>query len=338
MKRRILALLLLGAFGVTMFSCADDGKASESPSDVASENVSDESKAPSASSEAEGDSDKENSISVVVLGDSIARGCALKEVEKSRFSALLGDKLKNNYENVSIVNYGVDGMTGAELVARLSTNPPAELADCDYVLISIGGNNVLGSLPYVLGLDILDNEKNKTLFADYGMYLAAPDAETKKKYQYASEQIQLLIKTMNQKSSSSDFENLVVSAATDLRNEIPAIVSAVKSNNPNAKVIFQTIYNPYNNLKIAVPDSVETVDLEAIGERSVKGMNNVINELAESKGYTVADVYTSFEGLSLRPVNASWDLVAQAVEFDPHPNEFGHSVISDLYYEIMRGC
>jgi hypothetical protein len=172
--------------------------------------------------------------------------------------------------------------------------------------------------------------------ADYTAYLTAKDDETRNKYSYAPVQIKALMETMNEKSKSDEFENLVVSAANDLRNEIPAIISAIRSKNPDAKIIFQTIYNPYNNLKIEITGMPETVDLDSFGERSVSGMNDVIKELSESKGYTVADVWTAFDVLALRPVNADWDLMKQTVEYDPHPNEFGHSVIADVYYEIIK--
>ncbi len=340
MKKRILSILLVFLLGITLCSCVDDDSGGETLSDVTSDNVPDT--APSVPDNGAPPSPdmpvsaSGESVSVVVLGDSIARGYGLKEVEKSRFSAVLGDKLKSDYKNVTVSNHGVDGMTGAELVAFLSMNAPSELESCDYVLISIGGNNVLGSLPSVLGLDILDIEKNKTLMADYTAYLTATDDETREKYSHAPVQIKALMEKMNDRSESDEFENLVVSAANDLRNEIPAIISAVRSKNPDAKIIFQTIYNPYNNLKIEITGIPETVDLDSFGERSVSGMNNVIKELSESKGYTVADVWTAFDSLALRPVNADWDLMKHTVEYDPHPNEFGHSVIADVYYEMIK--
>ena len=167
------------------------------------------------------------------------------------------------------------------------------------------------------------------------MYLSATDEATKKQYEASFLQVQTLMNTMNTKAESEEFENLIVSAANDLRNEIPAIVSAVNAKNPNAKIIIQTIYNPYNNMKIEFPQ-IATVDLEAIGERSVAGMNEVIKELSSANGYTVADVWTSFEGLSLKAVNADWDLMKQVIEYDPHPNEFGHAVIADVYYGLIK--
>lgn len=340
MTKRILSIFLVLLLGITLCACTDDDSGGETLSDVTSDSVPntnpsvpDNGAPPSPDMPASAGGD---SISVLVLGDSIARGYGLKEVEKSRFSAVLGDKLKNDYKNVTVSNYGVDGMTGADLVAFLSTNPPAELNDCDYVLISIGGNNVLGSLPSVLGLDILDIEKNKTLMSDYTAFITAIDEETKNKYSHAPVQIKALMDQMNERADSDEFENLVVSAANDLRNEIPAVISAIRSKNPDAKIIFQTIYNPYNNLKIEITGIPETVDLDSFGERSVSGMNNVIKELSESKGYTVADVWTAFDILALRPVNADWDLMKQTVEYDPHPNEFGHSVIADVYYGIIK--
>ena len=79
----------------------------------------------------------EGSISIVVLGDSIARGYGLENVETQRFSSLLEEDLKTVYKDVSVVNYGVDGQTGAELLSVLQNSPPAELNNCDCVIISI---------------------------------------------------------------------------------------------------------------------------------------------------------------------------------------------------------
>ena len=84
------------------------------------------------------------SVRFVVLGDSIAHGYGLADIEGDRFSSVLASKLRGNFESVAAVNYGIDGLTGIGLCEKLRAGEFTQgLQGADYVLVSIGGNNIL---------------------------------------------------------------------------------------------------------------------------------------------------------------------------------------------------
>lgn len=337
--KRIILLLMALTMGIGLVSCTDGDNSSKTPTDNSMSTPegtpSNDMSTPSGTPSDIPANVPTEPISVVVLGDSIARGYGLENVEIERFSSLLAEKLTSHYSSVDMSNYGVDGMTGAELLAFLQTNPPKELAKCDYVLISIGGNNILGQLSSLAALENLMKGFDPKVFTDYILYLNAEEGQ-KDKFSYAVEEVNKLLAAVNDAFLSEDFAKMAGNAKEKLYEEIPAIVSEIKKQNPTAKIMLQTVYNPYKNMNVALPLIQQTVDMSAHGERAVSGLNEVIKSLSEKQGYTVADVWSAFEGASERPINAYFGLFPLALEVDPHPNKIGHQVIADIYYQLIK--
>lgn len=337
--KRIIPVLLALVMGMGLVSCTDGDNSSKTPTDNSMSSPvgtpSADQSTPSGTPSDIPANVPQSPLSVVVLGDSIARGYGLENVEDERFSKLLSEKLAPHYSSVDISNYGVDGMTGEELLAFLQANPPAEIAKCDYVLISIGGNNILGQLSSLAALENLMKGIDPQVLTDYILYLNAEEGQ-KDKFIYAVEGVSTLLKSIDSAFLSEDFAKLASDAKEKLSVEIPSIVSEIKKQNPNAKIMVQTVYNPYKNMVVTLPHIQQTVDMSAHGINAVSGLNEVIKSLSDEQGYAVADVWSAFEGASERPINAFFGLFPLTIEVDPHPNKIGHRIIAEVYYQLIK--
>lgn len=354
--RRFTALLVLFMFfSILLSACAqetaEDGVSNQevfgSESEITNENSS-QSDASGDVSDAPAMSDKfpiesrpdsaieEKSISIVVLGDSIARGYGLADVESQRFSSVLNKKLSSVYTDISMSNYGVDGQTGAELLEWLATTPPSELSDCDCVIISIGGNNILRSLSSLASMLDELKDTDPDVFKDYFLYLFAKDEETKQKYEYSCGAINEIFKKVNAAFDSDDFKKLIDKAGDDLEQEIPKIVSEIRKHNADADIYIQTVYNPYKNLKITLSGIEETLDMSHYGDVAVSKLNAPIYALANENGYTVVPVYEGFKSSKNTLINAGFDISNTKFSIDPHPNAMGHSYIAEIYYSMIK--
>lgn len=275
------------------------------------------------------------SFSAVVLGDSIARGYGLENPEGMRFSKLLELSLLSVYEEVSIANFGVDGRTGMELVEFVKNDPPKEIKDCDCVIISIGGNNILQML------DTLDTALN-ALFeldpkavADYFKYTMMPEGEEKDKLEYACDVLSSVFGAINVAFESDTFNALITDAGKRLEEEIPMLVSEIRRLNPDATIYFQTVYNPYKDINISFQDVDEKLNLDAHGERAVSYLNAPIEALADDLGYELVPVWSEFDKSNKKLTNAGISLLTANISFDPHPNKNGHELIGEIYFKII---
>lgn len=274
-------------------------------------------------------------ISIVVLGDSIARGYGLENVETERFSSVLGEKLKARYNEVSVSNFGVDGQEGAELVSFLKADPPKELKDCDVVIVSVGGNNVLGSLTEFSGALEPFRDVPPKVFADYFFYLFPPEGSKKSDYRYAADTINSLFKAVNGIFYSDAYKNKMKQCADGFKKEIPEIIAQIRKVNPDARILFQTVYNPYKNLDISLIGIEEKLSLGDYGKESVSLVNQAVTELAEANGYEVVPIFERFEESARPLVNAGFSLMAMKFSLDPHPNSYGHAYIAEIYYKLL---
>ena len=344
---KTFAVLLAFALAFSLASCGISGGESGDTSSQVSQTASEpEVSEPSQQSEPEAESSEDvqtgGSINIVVLGDSIARGYGLADYEHERYSALLADMLKERYDEVNIANYGIDGQTGRELADSLASDPPAELANADVVIVSIGGNNVLTRLSELFSVSDMFNENTANALKEYFANMLAADAAGKSKFESAASLLNDILKKVDSAFEGEEFASLISDAASRLREELPAIVSAVK--NAGAKrVIVQTIYNPYYDIIINLRGVETTLDLAARGEESVSELNRVISELAQSAGYETVNIHDAFSESLDKLTNAGIDLTSAAAGLplnfgvDPHPNAEGHKLIAELIKEKLLG-
>ena len=249
----------------------------------------------------------------VSLGDSIARGYGLADVRNEVYSAVLAGSFEESGRTMVPYNFGVDGQDSTQLAAYIVNNPaiPEALADADYVSISIGANNFLGEAFDFLEI-CYDFQKNPST------RLTADDVT----------------------AAYQQFNRDVAAGVDRLREDIPEIIGNIRASNEDCGILFLTCYNPYGAVDVTLDwGGAMPVNFAALAGTSVTQMNDVIRDLADDYGYTVADVYSAFEGkwdrlVNAAPVESGGSLDMNAV--DPHPNKNGHAVIADVLTGLME--
>lgn len=231
----------------------------------------------------------------VALGDSICRGYGLADPETQRYSSLIGKRT-----GCTVYNYGVDGQTGAGLVQFLRNGKAEALSQADVVSVSIGANNLLHTLSSLL----------LSLFSG-------------------------LDQTQSGSTVQVDAENLfaaVDEALASFEQELPELLTLIGEQAPNARVLFQTVYNPYRSFShFPVRLNGTKIYLSDLANECVERLNEMIRDGALQYGYTVCDVYDAFEQNADQLVNASLG----KINFDPHPNAAGHAVIAEVLLKEM---
>lgn len=254
---------------------------------------------------------KANSESTyVALGDSITTGYGLvnfnnndnkNKLSANNFVNKLSKKLGKKAFNLGVE--GIDSSRLLEAISKPTTDEQkaaiAQIKNASVITISIGGNNAMLPLLAVLngklgkGKTIYNASEQEILTAAMSLFF---DSTLNNKLQ---KDIKDSVTTFNgDNKKAGDFSN---------------IISTIKKLNPKAKIIVQTIYNPYDFYFL---DFVDT---------AIKSMNaKIIKDSANGKNFMVADVYSAFSkaksGTEL--VNAD-----TGKTFDPHPTAKGHDVI-----------
>ena len=339
----IMALVLMFSLGVCGARTADDYSEPERKTEFSESEVSEESfvsVAPTAADDMPAGAramtppQPEGEISVVVLGDSIARGHGLRNIETERFSAVLGDLLRNKYAAVNVYNYAHDGYNGTNLLNQIRNTSAEEIKNAECILISIGGNNVLNAFSVMgeafgfsgldpnLVLQLIEKIANNEFSVDSDLELALDTLEN-------------LIKRINKAFESKEYERLITEAGEKLYSEIPQIVKALRVLNPDARIYIQTVYNPYHNVSFSIRGADGSINLSHHGERAVSKLNEAIESLAEENGYTVVPVHDAFAESENSLTNAGYGFLKLCFSADPHPNASGHALMGQIYYEYL---
>ena len=230
----------------------------------------------------------------VALGDSICRGYGLKDPETQRYSSLIGKQT-----GCKVYNYGVDGQTEAELVAFLRNGKAEALSKADVVSVSIGGNDLLHVLSSLL----------LSLFSNY-------DPSSGSAVQVDAE----------------DLFAAVDDALAAFEQDLPELLEVIGEQAPNARVLFQTVYNPYRSFAhFSLRLNGSPTTLSDLANKCIERLNEIIRDGALQYGYTICDVYDAFEQNADQLVNASLG----KLNFDPHPNAAGHAVIAKVLLREM---
>lgn len=294
--KNITAVVLTAVF--LIFSCEkDEGKSEREVNQV--------SRLPLENSSVEEEDNERESLLVLSLGDSIARGYGLRDIGNTRYSAIIREYFAEDGITCMEQNYGVDGQTSTELIAYAETLP---LAEADVITVSIGANNVLGpAFDY--------------LYAYYD-YASSPDTV------YTDTSIAEKYRTFLAQAD----EGIVT-----LENDIPKIIGAIREQNEDCDIIFLTLYNPYAAVDFTMYINGFPIDFAALSASYVTRISDVISASAETNGYSVADVREAFDGKEEKLVVAGAADGTDMEKMDPHPNENGHRVIAETVYRVMKG-
>lgn len=247
--------------------------------------------------------------SYVALGDSITTGYGLEEEQS--FAEIVAEEKEYTLNDT----LAADGATSEELLGVVTNPENAEtLKNANLITITIGGNDLMGALYQYLA-DVY-NTTNETAFTGEDMQLAlmGQNADIPQ-----STALLLLMFNLNTFVSSG-----IDSTLSEFQTNLSSIFQKLKELNPTAQIIVTNQYNPYGIL-----ENSSYASLVEQFETGIAKLNDVISEVCESLGVTVADVHASFaEALDAgeNPCNAS--VAGGTINPDFHPNAYGHELIA----------
>ena len=200
------------------------------------------------------------------------------------------------------MNSAVVGDTSQQLLDRINSGEfDADLADSDAVIISIGGNDILG-----LFIDFLMNDLGITSKSTLS------DLMDKTK--------DIIGIAMDMKDMSDDMDK----ALKNFTSTLDDIINAVEAKS-KGEIIVQTLYDPLDNFTAAVV-------FQSMPKDKISKLNDIIKEHStdenENERYIVADVFSEFSGHGKELTNIN--------DFDIHPNKKGHALIASCIDKALR--
>lgn len=231
---------------------------------------------------------------ITVLGDSISSGYGLNEGELS-YASYLGE-----YFGAEVENFAADGKTTSQLLELLEGNDTVtkSIVKSELICVSIGGNDVM---------DVFFDD----LIGIAGGF-SAPSAEGS--FEFSPEAVQDMILS---------FSSSLGPAAVEAGENIRKIASKIEDINPKARVIFQTIYNPFEtddeNMK-SVYSPIYTFTSIYLG--------TINSSIRNNPGLEYADIQNKFKG--------GCTLYTNINNMDIHPNKIGHLLIAEEIVQQLK--
>lgn len=212
-------------------------------------------------------------VVVTFLGDSIAAGYGLDGYTENgnygcpdSYANILGKRYgKELGEDIpqEMYNLAVSGDKTSDLIAHLETNDFAEaLKKSDAVVISIGGNDLLGVIFDAVEQLGLSSETGKFNFDDINILEAV--------------------------SALMRLEEDINEALANFENNITAVAESV-AEKTDGDIYIQTLYNPLESF-----DSIQI--LVDFSNEKIGRLNEIIKSSSAECGYRVIDVAAEFEG------------------------------------------
>ncbi len=242
---------------------------------------------------------------ILMLGDSIASGYGLAEGEY-RYA----DYLKE-YLGMESIDYAKPGQTTGELLELLNNEEvQIDIPLASVICVSIGGNDLIDTVEgYLNTLLETYNTTNGTSLTlkEYVQTVVAVDDN--------------LQTTMILKLTS-----LLNKAANTYKTNIQQIEASLLEQNPDAKIVVQTVYNPINMENPVVNGVDYSSKLKQIRKFASEQLLTLNDALQQTEGLTYVDVNAAFKDTewvytNMDPSNGFWQM-------DVHPNALGHAVIA----------
>lgn len=230
---------------------------------------------------------------ITVLGDSISAGYGLEEQERN-YGSWLGE-----YFDANVDNFAVDGKTTQQLMDSLESdsNISKSLKNSDLICISIGGNDVM---------DVFYDE-----LVNIAQGVSSPQSS---QFNVSPEAIQSLI---------FSFSSTLAPAAMLAGENIVKITDMISEINPNAKLMFQTVYNPFETND----ESMEPMytPMYVVTSIYLSAINNAVKNKDDNE---FADIQKKFKG--------NCPLFTNIEEMDIHPNSIGHFLIAEEIVQKLK--
>lgn len=123
----------------------------------------------------------------------------------------------------------------------------------------------------------------------------------------------------------------------DFNLQFLPIMQKIRTLSPNAQIIVNSIYNPYNETDAALHNTVDSY----LFRTDSTGINDIISSNT-ALGYNIADVYKAFNDGYRNDMGAvtyfyadPWDLMGMLTR-NPHPNAAGQNIILNLIKGAYR--
>lgn len=288
---------------------------------------------------------------IVILGDSISAGYGLNKDTEYNYGQICADYLGGN-----AYNYAVSGHTTKDLhnvLKNLSDEQKQTFKDAEYVVVSIGGNDLMHyASKYFLefaasnGL-LIDGKTAADIPADPTVNTLLALLDTDKLSAYASnllnasDLIAELKKLCNHLMVKTDkYEGVI---PTQIIPEIEACAKLIKELSPDSRIIFQTVYQPiqFEKQYLTAEFGSKASSYVTISGQIRVNFENVLKEfskeLKELEGIEVTDINYEFTSLKENeaqnndnPGHAAYFVNIQKAgkERDIHPNQKGHLAIA----------
>lgn len=225
--------------------------------------------------------------SITVLGDSISSGYGLNDGERS-YGSYLGE-----YFGAEVENFAADGKTTSQLLELLEGDGAVSqsVGKSDLICISIGGNDVM---------DVFYDD----LIGIAGSF-SAPSGNGG--FGFSPEAIQELILS---------FSSSLGPAAAQAGENIRKIALRIEEINPDARLIFQTVYNPFET----DDEKMKPVYSPLYTFTSIY-LGTINSSIRNGSGMEYADIQNKFRG--------GCTLYTNIKNMDIHPNKIGHLLIAE---------
>jgi lysophospholipase L1-like esterase len=237
---------------------------------------------------------------MLALGDSITTGFGLEnymegdDAYKCDSYITLVANAMGLIPKESYVNKAVNGATSTDLLALLP-DLTKQLGYSDLIVVTIGGNDLLGAVPIVASAI---SGKNIT---SLGSAIDVLTAATQQDFAALS--------------NNANFQRQMGSVLTKFANNLAGIAQIIKKDAPNARVIFLKQYNPMKNV-------IGFGDFGIFADTLIAQINASIDQVCAASGFEVLDAPSVID------INAVG--LTNMLNYDIHPNAAGHLEIAKL--------
>lgn len=232
---------------------------------------------------------------LAVLGDAVSYGTGLQDRAGKCYGAVAASSL--GLGEGGYINLSADSFTSAALSDAL-TKGEISVADADLAVVSVGGEDVFSVIREAFGKVGADGVSYSELTA------MAKNSE--------------FIRNLN---AAIDYQALLNSAAKYAVN-IENIISAIRRQNPEIRIVFLNIYDPLDGAaELASVSNLYATTL-ALMNRELEG------EVLGSEGCYLIDLSEAFASKALELTNIT--------SLTMTPNEKGHKLIAELLCEQIE--
>lgn len=290
---------------------------------------------------------------IVVLGDSIASGYGLDAKEYS-YAQIVADYMDANLEN-----YAAAGATTEETLAAVRSfdaEKKAQLAEADVVILSVGANDIIEySSRFILDFaarnDLLkdgytaENIPEKPSFGDIKKLMSRDKVSEFAKddsnlFRMNTALLQLRAH-MIFTESTPNYEKYDRVIQTRIIPNIEAIIAEIRSVNPNARIVLQTIYDPFQLQEEYCNANFSSSYLRVLNNFRPRFKDIIAafaTQASNIEGVEIADVHGDFSSFSDNADGCSWYFTKMQDgrdNMDVHPSQRGHLAIAATILDTL---